>query len=181
MRTLLLLRYDAFAIYLAADGEINTVPIIAKLWEYSKTLALPVLRHSDYSAPAPALQMQFALYSKDGALTRGAYNLDEPATQKGEPEIADRPFTPQLIFLPLVAFDRNGTRLGMGGGFYDRYTVRPRHKNTLRIGLAHSIQEAKSPLPKEPWDQPLDAVISESQTLAFNDRAAALLGTEYTK
>ena len=65
--------------------------------------------------------------------------------------------------MPLVGFDEEGGRLGMGGGFYDRsfaFTrIRPRLRPTL-IGLAHELQKVQK-LPVEPWDIPLDAVVTD--------------------
>ncbi len=70
--------------------------------------------------------------------------------------------TPEIVIVPLVAFDRSGGRLGYGGGFYDRTleqlrAVRP----TLAIGFAYAAQEA-SELPLEPTDQPLDLIVTEN-------------------
>ena len=77
--------------------------------------------------------------------------------------------------MPLVAYDKQGTRLGMGGGYYDRYTSNHRHSKALRVGLAHSVQESDQPLPRDKWDVSLDAVITDVQTYTFNKRAQSLL------
>ena len=68
---------------------------------------------------------------------------------------------PEIVIVPLVAFDRNGGRLGYGGGFYDRTLEKLRAKRaTLAIGFAYSAQEAEN-LPLEPTDQPLDMIMTE--------------------
>ncbi len=172
LRTLLVMRYQNFALYCAADGEINTHAIISKLWEYSKHTALPYLRHRDYSTKARMLQMQFAPFTARMSLVRGGYDLLEPAVKHLS---THPPFNADLIFLPLVAYDKLGTRLGMGGGYYDRYTSHRRHSKTLRVGLAHSLQESDQPLPRDEWDISLDAVITEQRAQAFNTRAHSLL------
>ena len=69
--------------------------------------------------------------------------------------------------MPLTAFDREGNRLGMGGGFYDRaFSQRNRLKRPLLIGLAHHFQEVNS-IPKEPWDMSLDAIITDHELIVF--------------
>ena len=76
-----------------------------------------------------------------------------------------------LIITPLVAFDRSGTRLGMGGGFYDRTFAFKRRTNlrTSRpplIGIAYDFQ-AIDKLERQPWDIPLNALVSETQFFHF--------------
>ena len=72
------------------------------------------------------------------------------------------------MLLPLVAFDENGGRLGMGGGYYDRFLgslpalLRPR-----LVGLAHEVQRSNAPLPKDSWDIPLDDIVTETGWQSF--------------
>ena len=69
---------------------------------------------------------------------------------------------PEILIVPLVAFDRYGGRLGYGGGFYDRTLQQLRAaRATLAIGFAYSAQEADD-LPLEPTDQPLDMIVTET-------------------
>jgi 5-formyltetrahydrofolate cyclo-ligase len=76
--------------------------------------------------------------------------------------IADEFFEPEIVIVPLVAFDTNGGRLGYGGGFYDRTLELLRSKRaTLAIGFAFAGQEATG-LPLEPTDQPLDMIVTEN-------------------
>ena len=74
---------------------------------------------------------------------------------------------PEVLIIPMVAFDRNGGRLGYGGGFYDRTLdyLRSRHA-ILAIGFAYSEQEFEH-LPMEPTDQKLDIVITEREIIEF--------------
>ncbi len=82
------------------------------------------------------------------------------------PEVEDY-FEPEIVIVPLVAFDRAGGRLGYGGGFYDRTLELLRAKRpTLAIGFAFAAQEADE-LPLEPTDQPLDMLITESGIISF--------------
>jgi len=72
------------------------------------------------------------------------------------------------VLMPLVAFDRHGYRLGMGGGFYDRafaFRLQKRGlKRPLLVGLAHHFQEIESVF-AEPWDVPLDAIITDRELI----------------
>ena len=79
----------------------------------------------------------------------------------------DRFFEPEIVIVPLVAFDRNGGRLGYGGGFYDRTLEQLRARRaTLAIGFAYAAQEAED-LPLEPTDQPLDMIVTEAGVISF--------------
>ena len=72
---------------------------------------------------------------------------------------------PEILIVPLVAFDRKGGRLGYGGGFYDRTLEMLRAKRpTLAIGFAYAQQEADG-LPLEPTDQPLDLIVTQNGIL----------------
>ncbi|MBE58247.1 MAG: hypothetical protein CMD66_02345 [Gammaproteobacteria bacterium] len=104
-------------------------------------------------------------------------NLGEPGRR--QPDLAEpppahpgRPVAPHqldAVLLPLVSFDGLGGRLGTGGGFYDRYFADTETRPWM-IGVAYSVQESLEPLPTQPWDIPLDAVVTESGYRIF-DRA----------
>lgn len=77
------------------------------------------------------------------------------------PEVCDF-FEPEILIVPLVAFDSAGNRLGYGGGFYDRTLEMLRARRaTLAIGFAYAAQQADA-LPLEPTDQPLDMIVTEA-------------------
>jgi 5-formyltetrahydrofolate cyclo-ligase len=74
---------------------------------------------------------------------------------------------PEVLIVPLLAWDRRGYRLGYGGGFYDRTLERLRSRHpTLAVGFAFAAQEVPE-VPTEPVDQPLDAIITEEGVLTF--------------
>ena len=85
------------------------------------------------------------------------------------PEVDDF-FEPEILIVPLVAFDRCGGRLGYGGGFYDRTLEMLRaRRGTMAIGFAYGAQEAAE-LPLESTDQPLDMVVTELEVISFGGR-----------
>jgi len=79
-----------------------------------------------------------------------------------------KPHALDLILLPLVAFDKSGHRLGMGGGYYDRTLAFLAHRRLWRkphlLGTAYQFQQLET-LPTQPWDIPLDGIATEQGVL----------------
>lgn len=144
-----------FALYLTNDGELDTGNLISRLWELGKTVCLPVVD------PQNSKRLIFRIYNQDSPLLSNKYGIPEPTEQN--PEIALEKL--DVIFTPLVAFDDNGNRLGMGGGFYD-CTLKERQPGTLVVGLAHDLQKVAS-LPCEAWDIPLPFIATPTNFYKF--------------
>ena len=72
-----------------------------------------------------------------------------------------------LLLMPLLACDPYGTRIGMGGGFYDKTLASARYHRPFRLGLAHHFQLVPQRLIRETWDQPLDGLLTPQQHLRF--------------
>ncbi|WP_435166730.1 5-formyltetrahydrofolate cyclo-ligase [Falsirhodobacter sp. 1013] len=103
--------------------------------------------------------LRFRDWTPDGALERGPFGTTHPAMGAWR--------VPDIVILPLVAFDANGFRLGYGGGFYDRTLERLRAQGpVLAVGFAFAVQEMPA-VPVEPTDQPLDAIITERGLTVF--------------
>ncbi|UWR00420.1 5-formyltetrahydrofolate cyclo-ligase [Rhodobacteraceae bacterium S2214] len=97
--------------------------------------------------------LKFRQWTPDSIMVPGTYGAAIPETGDW--------ITPEIVIVPLVAFDRAGGRLGYGGGFYDRTLEQLRAKQpTLAIGFAYADQEADN-LPLEATDQPLDLIVTE--------------------
>lgn len=138
------------ALFLAFDGEIDTQPLINALWQQNKNVYLPVLH------PFNRNNLLFLRYTSETNLVKNRFNIEEPpldVTQVLPPNQLD------IMMIPLVAFDEQGQRLGMGGGFYDRTLANWQHKGFYPIGLAHDCQYVKS-LPAAHWDIPLPEIIT---------------------
>ena len=99
---------DTVAAYCAQDGEVDLAPLIDVCWQRGIAVALPVLS---------GRRMAFAGYRPDTALRNNRYGILEPVS-------AQPLLEPTVVLAPLVAFDDAGNRLGMGGGYYDRYLAR---------------------------------------------------------
>ncbi|HGJ5858315.1 MAG TPA: 5-formyltetrahydrofolate cyclo-ligase [Arsenophonus nasoniae] len=140
-------------LFLSFDGEINTNPLIKNLWAQNKKVYLPVLH------PFSRYQLLFLNYRPDTLLIKNRFNIAEPTLN-----VMDViPITQlDVLFVPLVAFDKQGQRLGMGGGFYDRLLSDWHKKHFYPIGLAHDCQLVDK-IPTAPWDIPLPEIITPSK------------------
>lgn len=143
-------RYQAqrIAFYLPFNGEISPLPLMENLFALGKQCYLPVLH------PFSTGHLLFLAYQGKTKLKTNRFGIQEPPLDVQK----ICPLTElDLIFVPLVAYDLHGNRLGMGGGFYDRTLAQAPH--LVRIGLAHCCQQVTQ-LPIEPWDIPLDHFIT---------------------
>lgn len=148
------------AIYLPNDGEIDPRLYMDLAERKGVHFYLPVLH------PIHTGTLVFSPFTGTSELKANRFGIPEPVFSKG----LKRPvWALDAVLFPLVGFDENGGRLGMGGGFYDRtfaFTrVRPRLAPKL-IGLAHDFQKVQE-LPTEPWDIPLHGVVTDQRCYRF--------------
>ncbi|MAM71528.1 MAG: 5-formyltetrahydrofolate cyclo-ligase [Gammaproteobacteria bacterium] len=148
---------QSLAFYQAFDGEIDPQLLMQEALQAGKNCYLPVL---DKNLP----QLLFAQYQPDTKLLANKFGITEPPLY---PNNTLSPENLDIIFLPLVAFDTAGTRLGMGQGFYDR-TLATVHreagdnsgKTPKLIGLGHECQRVER-LERAEWDVPLDMIVTD--------------------
>lgn len=144
------------ACYLANDNEIDPSLLIEHAWMSTKKVYLPIL------SPLKN-KLYFAPYEANSTLQINRFNIPEPVCHPSKWKTASQL---DLLLLPLVAFDTNGNRIGMGGGFYDRTLAYLQHrrywKKPVLVGLAHEVQKAE-PLNMQSWDIPLNYIITEKQ------------------
>jgi len=138
------LEISTLAGYAPIHGEIDVVPLMEVLFDHRKTVALPVMR------PGSRV-LAFRRWEPGMALTLNRYGIAEPP--ESAPEVA-----PEVVLVPLLAFDRRGNRLGYGGGYYDATLTAL--SNALAAGCGYSWQQVKS-LPAEPQDRLLNWIITE--------------------
>lgn len=147
--------------YIARNGEMDTRSVLDMSAHLGKHTYLPVL-HPFFHG-----RLKFCELRSDTILRPNRFGIPEPATHTVCLQHNRRL---DLVLVPLVAFDRQGYRLGMGGGYYDRSFAYRRHSfrnHPLLIGVAYEFQRVDS-LPHEPWDVQLDAVITDQQLYCFN-------------
>ncbi len=147
------------AVYLARDGELDLSFLINELWQQNIFTFLPVIDSANDT-------LKFAEYSSTTSMQKNYYGIDEPATDF---------FTPlqsfDIVLLPLVAFNRDGARLGMGKGYYDKALAFKSKKITspLLIGVAYACQESGD-LMADSWDILLDGVLTERELFFVGER-----------
>ncbi|MDF1765421.1 MAG: 5-formyltetrahydrofolate cyclo-ligase [Gammaproteobacteria bacterium] len=150
---------SSLAFYLAADGELSLAPLLEAALAAGKRCFLPV-------ANAEANSLSFCAFHGDPAeLAPNRWGILEPTAAHDHIDVAAL----DLVFLPLVACDAHGTRLGMGKGFYDRAlgflleagaSAEPR-----LVGVAHDCQVSATPLPRASWDVPLTLIATPTTVL----------------
>ena len=156
-------RARCIALYVPTDGELDPAPIRARLARASTTWYLPVIT----SLAPPRL----AFYPDQSAhrRRRNRFGIPEPDPSRQAPiKISSL----DLVFLPLVGFDPDCQRLGMGLGFYDRCfgAIRARahwYRRPRLIGLAHECQRVER-IETNPWDVALDAVVTEQRLYLYD-------------
>lgn len=148
------LRAKHLACYLASDGELALTKEHFQPHQQLYLPCLPVL---------PAEPMALAPWHAQQPLIPNRYGIGEPACWRAQ---AVSPWTLDVILLPLVGFDRQGNRLGMGGGFYDRLLaqLKPWQRRPLLVGIGHRLQELEA-VPTAPWDEPLDWVLTPQEAI----------------
>jgi len=148
------------AIYLSNDGELDTSLLIKELWNLNYVVYLPIIH------PFNGANLLFQRYEKNSPMRANRYGILEPKLNCSQ--ICPLPALDYLL-MPLVAFDKQGNRLGMGGGFYDRTLARLHEQNWQKpqlIGLAHECQKVDA-LPIESWDVPLKTIITPDKTYCW--------------
>ena len=140
-------------------GNPDTAPDCARLIKLNKTVYLPVLH------PLGHQTLLFYRYQPNQPMPLNRYGIPEPEWRR---QRAARAWSLPLVFTPLVAFDSQGNRIGMGGGYYDRTFDRSRCrvKHTHLTGLAYQFQEVGL-LKAEPWDTPLAAIVTDGGYRCF--------------
>ncbi len=139
--------------FMPLKSEINPLPLMKKLAEAGARLALPAIKGRGHPLIMRA-------YSFGDDLARGQWGIREP--KPDAPEVA-----PDIVIVPLAAFDRAGNRIGYGAGYYDMTLAALRAKKKVTaIGLAFAVQEVDQ-VPATDWDERLDLVLTEREVIDF--------------
>ncbi len=145
-------------VYLHAFGEVATDQLIEYCLQHNKAVYLPIVCQMNQQLRWVKIsQQQF----RSKRFSRHRLGMLEPQTGRGI-HVSHL----DLLIMPLLACDHAGTRMGMGGGFYDR-TLASAPFRPYRLGLAHDFQLTRENLQRNPWDQPLHALITPTKLLRF--------------
>lgn len=138
--------------YLPIRTEIDPRPAMKSLLREGRSVCVPVVQ-------TQGQPLKFREWTPCSNLVKAAYGVAIP--EKG------RWISPRVIVVPQLAFDRNGRRLGYGGGYYDRTIAEYRATNSaVVVGFAFSGQEHEC-VPADEFDQMLDAVVTECGVIQF--------------
>jgi 5-formyltetrahydrofolate cyclo-ligase len=143
------------AVYLAVGSELDTTPLLDALHRAGKRVRVPCVVGDG--------TMHMLELAAQAPLRARAFGIREPARR-----LRITRTRIDLLVMPLRGFDTTGTRLGSGQGFYDRWLARQRPR-PFCVGYAFAAQEVAL-LPREPWDQPLDAICTERGLRYFAHR-----------
>jgi len=134
-------------------SEINPLPLMRKLAAADARLALPVVA----GRGKPLIMRSYAFGQP---LNEGVWGIREP--KPDAPEV-----DPDILIVPLAAFDRRGNRIGYGAGYYDMTINRLRsRKPAIAVGIAYAAQEVPE-VPTTPRDERLDLVLTEHEVIDF--------------
>lgn len=138
-------------VYLSVDSEVETKQIINNLWAANKTVALPVISTNK--------QIEFVRYNANDSLVANQFSILEPTSHTKSH--AQNRLTCDCLLIPMVAFNKEGYRLGFGGGYYDKY-IHSVTKTPICIGLAYEIQQTNK-IFHESWDKKMHFVVTEEK------------------
>jgi 5-formyltetrahydrofolate cyclo-ligase len=142
--------------YAPIRGEIDPVPLMRRLAARGATLAMPAIA-------ARNAALAFRRWKPGDALAPGEFGIPEPSATAVR-------VNPDIVLVPLAAFDRAGHRIGYGAGYYDRTLAQLREiKLIAAVGLAFSVQEVPQ-VPALSHDVRLDYVLTEAELLSFGSR-----------
>ncbi len=143
------------ASYYPLGKEIDPSPIVQELWKRSITLCLPVIPKMGEERA-----LKFAKWMPQSGLIPSEFGVLEPAEKEW--------VEPDILIVPLLAFDQRGYRIGYGKGHYDETLAGLRaKKDILAVGLAYAQQAVLLALPTEPHDQKLDLVVTPQRIFDF--------------
>jgi 5-formyltetrahydrofolate cyclo-ligase len=135
--------------YYPVNFEIDDLALLRKLKKNKFNISLPVIKKN--------FQMDFYTWSTSEPLKINKYGIPEPETKNI--------VYPEVLLIPLVAFDKDLNRLGYGGGYYDRLIEKlSKKKNIIKIGLAFSIQKINK-VPINEYDQKLDYIVTNKNII----------------
>jgi 5-formyltetrahydrofolate cyclo-ligase len=144
---------DAVAGYWRIRDELDCEPILVRLMDGGQVVLLPVVEGEDKP-------LDFRVWEADAPLYEAGFGTLAPG------DLAPRR-VPDVILMPLLGFDSTGTRLGYGGGYYDR-SLAAMAQRPMLVGLAFSCQHFDH-IPRDGHDIPLDAVVTEEGARFFGE------------
>lgn len=147
---------DIVAVYWPIEREFDTHMLVEELWALGVQVALPVMDANNRI-------MRFARYDQKTDLEKWRHGILQPAVKNDDDIVI-----PNIVVVPLLAFDRRGHRLGYGGGYYDSTLQNLKdHNQITTVGVGYAQQACLFNLPVEGHDVRLDWIITEQSAQCF--------------
>ena len=142
--------YPAISMYYPVRSEVSLLNFASYMHKNNHQIALPeILRKKSY--------LHFRVWKKDDRLKMGKFNILIPEKNLY--------IVPRVLLIPMVAFDKNKSRLGYGGGYYDRtISFLQKNNNIITIGIAFDEQESKK-IPEMKYDKKMDIIVTQSRII----------------
>lgn len=148
---------QVLSVYYPIGSEMDPLPLVERLWDEGRQVCLPVIRAEDRV-------LKFSLWKKATPLISskfGTFELEKTLDF----------MVPDIVLVPLLAFDRMGNRMGYGQGYFDITLAHiRRQKPILAVGFAYAQQEREEGLPTEPHDQKLDMIVTQQRVFDFRSQ-----------
>lgn len=147
-------RDTVVSVYYPIGSELDPSPLVEKLWEKNIAVCLPVIAEA-------GRELTFVPWRRESKLIKARFGTYEPEDQLHFVQ-------PDIVVVPLLAFDQTGNRMGYGQGHYDTTLAQLRaDKDILAVGFAYAEQAVLLALPTEPHDQKLDKVVTPQRIFDF--------------
>ncbi len=140
------LKKKVIGCYYPINYEANIIELIYKLQNNNYLVGLPIMSKN--------FDMNFYEFKINDPLYVNKIGIPEPTKKKK--------LLPNILFIPIVAFDKNLNRIGYGGGYYDRFINKMNSKSLVKIGIALSCQKVKQ-IPTNKFDKKLDYIFTEKE------------------
>ncbi len=148
---------DRVFLFLSMPKEVDTQALIKQAWLDNKKVMVPIAQKGE--------KMFFVQYEPEDILIKSKFGVMEPQKNAAQEEL---PQKKDLFLVPGVVFDRNGGRIGYGGGFYDRYFAQ--NECYLKIGIAFSFQVMNEKIMLDEFDIPIDKIVTEEEWIGGNEK-----------
>lgn len=144
------------AAYWPLEREFDVTPLLHRVLEEGISICLPVMREG-------TRVLDFVRWQEGDPLVKGKHGILQPCVDENTAFVL-----PDIVVVPMLAFDRRGHRIGYGGGYYDATLNFLRaQKEVIAVGMAYSQQAVLFNLPTEEHDEPLDWVITPKDVHSY--------------
>jgi 5-formyltetrahydrofolate cyclo-ligase len=148
--------FETVMVYASKAPEVETEEIIQDLNRRGVRVVVPIIERETCS-------LRLSYLPDPSLLVPSTFNVPEPLGN----ELPARPEDVQVIVIPMLAFDREGNRLGYGAGYYDRFLCQ--HPRPIKIGIAFSCQQVES-IPADKNDVKMDYIVTEMGVIRCNGK-----------